>query len=183
MTFTDRSSVSKLRKKKVMTEKIGLFTGTFDPLTNGHLDIIKRASQHFDQLYVGIFKNDQKNPLFPTDKRVEMLEEALTNLSVTHKVKVIKHERDLTVNIAKKLGVTALVRSLRNSQDLEYEKNMFYFNLEMTGIETLFFLAKPELEPLNSTRIRELHAFGQDVSAWVPENVSRELRKLDEQKK
>lgn len=59
---------------------------------------------------------------------------------------------------------------------------MFYFNLEMTGIETLFFLAKPELEPLNSTRIRELHAFGQDVSAWVPENVSRELRKLDEQK-
>ena len=166
-----------------MTEKIGLFTGTFDPLTNGHLDVIKRASQHFDQLYVGIFKNDQKNPLFPTDKRVEMLEEALTSLSVTHKVKVIKHERDLTVNIAKKLGVTALVRSLRNSQDLEYEKNMFYFNLEMTGIETLFFLAKPELEPLNSTRMRELHAFGQDVSAWVPENVSRELRKLDEQKK
>lgn len=66
-----------------------------------YLDIIKRASQHFDQLYVGIFKNDQKNPLFPTDKRVEMLEEALTNLSVNHKVKVIKHERDLTVNIAK----------------------------------------------------------------------------------
>ena len=64
MTFTDRNSVSKLRKKKVMTEKIGLFTGTFDPLTNGHLDVIKRASQHFDQLYVGIFKNDQKNPLF-----------------------------------------------------------------------------------------------------------------------
>ena len=66
-----------------MTEKIGLFTGTFDPLTNGHLDVIKRASQHFDQLYVGIFKNDQKNPLFPTDNRVEMLEEALTSLSVT----------------------------------------------------------------------------------------------------
>ena len=73
-----------------MTEKIGLFTGTFDPLTNGHLDVIKRASQHFDQLYVGIFKNDQKNPLFPTDKRVEMLEEALTSLSVTHKVKIHK---------------------------------------------------------------------------------------------
>ena len=65
---------------------------------------------------------------------------------------------------------------------LEYEKNMFYFNMEMTGIETIFFLAKPELEPLNSTRMRELHAFGQDVSAWVPENVSRELRKLDEKK-
>ena len=64
MTFTDRNSVSKLRKKKVMTEKIGLFTGTFDPLTNGHLDVIKRASQHFDQLYVGIFKMTKKIHFF-----------------------------------------------------------------------------------------------------------------------
>ena len=93
-----------------------------------------------------------------------------------------RHSITTRAGETKKLGVTALVRSLRNSQDLEYEKNMFYFNMEMTGIETIFFLAKPELEPLNSTRMRELHAFGQDVSAWVPENVSRELRKLDEKK-
>lgn len=164
-----------------MTEKIGLFTGTFDPLTNGHLDIICRASQHFDKLYVGIFKNDQKNPLFSTEKRVEMLKEALTDLSVNENIEVITHERDLTVNIAKKLGVSALVRSVRNSQDLEYEKNMFYFNQKMTGIETILFMANPELEPINSTRMRELHAFGQDVSRWVPKNVARELRKQDEE--
>ena len=166
-----------------MTAKIGLFTGTFDPLTNGHLDIIERASKQFDKLYVGIFKNDQKNPLFPTEQRVAMLKEALTDLSVNQNIEVITHERDLTVNIAKKLGVTALVRSVRNSTDLEYEKNMWYFNHEMTGVETILFMAKPELEPLNSTRMRELHAFGQDVSQWVPENVVRELRKLNENKK
>lgn len=165
-----------------MTAKIGLFTGTFDPLTNGHLDIIERASQHFDQLYVGIFKNDQKNPLFSTDKRLKMIEEAVGTLPQASNIKVIQHDRDLTVNIAKKLGVTALVRSLRNAQDLEYEKNMFYFNMEMTGIETVFFLAKPALEPINSTRMRELHAFGQDVSQWLPENVAHELRKLHEKK-
>ncbi len=163
-----------------MTEKIGLFTGTFDPLTNGHVDIIRRASQHFDKLYVGIFKNDQKHPLFPTAKRVEMIKTALTELSVGTNIEVIMHQRDLTVNVAQRLGVTALVRAVRNAQDLEYEKNMFYFNFEMSGIETLLLMAKPELEPLNSTRMRELHAFGQDISQWVPKNVSRELRKLNE---
>jgi pantetheine-phosphate adenylyltransferase len=96
---------------------------------------------------------------------------------------VITHEKDLTVNIAKSLGVTALVRSVRNATDLDYEKNMFYFNFEMTGVETILFMAKPELEPLNSTRMRELHAFKQEVSQWVPANVARELRKLNESKK
>lgn len=166
-----------------MTPKIGLFTGTFDPLTNGHLDIIKRASKHFDKLYVGIFKNDQKQPLFLTNERVKMLTESLSALTEIKNVEVITHERDLTVNIAKKLGVTALVRSVRNTQDLEYEKNMFYFNHEMTGIETILFIAKPSLEPLNSTRMRELYSFGQDVSQWVPENVARELRKRNEESK
>lgn len=158
-----------------MTEKIGLFTGTFDPLTNGHLDIIKRSSQLFDKLYVGIFRNDQKNPFFPTNERVKMLQEAVSDCS---NVEIITHERDLTVNIAKKLGVTALVRAVRNSHDLEYEKNMFYFNHEMTGVETILLMAKPEFEPLNSTRMRELTSFGQDVAQWVPENVAREIKKL-----
>ncbi len=85
-----------------MIERIGLYTGTFDPLTNGHLDIIKRASQQFDHLYIGIFKNDQKNPMFPTDQRVEMIRETISGLTELENVTVIRHESDLTVNVAKK---------------------------------------------------------------------------------
>ncbi|MGM9886745.1 MAG: pantetheine-phosphate adenylyltransferase [Lactococcus sp.] len=161
-----------------MAEKIGLYTGTFDPLTNGHLDIIKRASKQFDKLYIGIFKNDQKNPMFPTEQRKKMISESLSALTGLENVSVIVHESDLTVNVAKKLGVTALVRSIRNATDLEYEKNMWYFNHEMTGVETVILLAKPDLEPISSTRMRELTAFGQDVSQWLPENVAREIAKI-----
>lgn len=160
-----------------MTAKIGLFTGTFDPLTKGHLDIIVRASALFDQLYVGIFKNNQKNPMFSVEERVEMLNVAVTDLTELSNVRVIVHDRDLTVNIAKKLGVTALVRSVRNAQDLEYEKNMFYFNQKMTGIETVVLLAKPDLELINSTRMRELARFGQDIRQWVPNQVAQEIQK------
>lgn len=163
-----------------MTEKIGLFTGTFDPLTNGHLDIIARASLLFDKLYVGIFKNDSKNPMFPTAQRKRILEETLASLE---NVEVIVHERDLTVNVAKKLAVTALVRSVRNAEDLEYEKNMIYFNREMTGVETILLMAKPELEPISSTRMRELLSFGQDISKWVPEIVLREIEELKNNEK
>ena len=91
-------------------------------------------------------------------------------------------KKDMELHLEECENCKKIYNELKEDVNLEYEKNMFYFNMEMTGIETIFFLAKPELEPLNSTRMRELHAFGQDVSAWVPENVSRELRKLDEKK-
>lgn len=152
-------------------KKIGLFTGTFDPPTLGHLDIIERASLLFDELYVGVFKNDQKNPLFTTAERQKMLE-AISPAGV----KIIVHERDLTVNIAKELGVTALVRSVRNAADLVYEENMIYFNREMTGVETILLMAKPELAMISSSRMRELHSFGQEVSQWLPEAVNAALR-------
>lgn len=163
-----------------MTEKIGLLTGSFDPLTLGHLDIIQRASRLFDKLYVGIFKNEAKQPLFSATERLQMLQEALSALTATDpslkNVTVITHDQDLTVNVAKKLGVTALVRSVRNAQDLAYEDNMAYFNRAMTGVETVLLLAQPDLAPINSTRMRELTRFNQDVSQWVPENVARAIQ-------
>ncbi|GBG96807.1 pantetheine-phosphate adenylyltransferase [Lactococcus termiticola] len=155
-----------------MSQKIGLFTGTFDPMTLGHLDIIERASKLFDLLYVGIFNNDQKSPLFKTEERRAMLEETLADFD---NVKVIVHEAELTVKVAEKLGVTALVRSVRDASDLAYEENMFYFNLEMSGLDTLLLMARPELKALNSTRMRELYHFDQDLSDWLPEPVKRAL--------
>lgn len=157
--------------------KIGLFTGTFDPLTNGHLDIIARASQLFDKLYVGIFKNDSKNPMFTTDERRQMLEKILVKFD---NVEIIVHERDLTVNIAEKLAVTALVRSIRNAADLDYEKNMIVFNREMTGIETVLLVAKPELEQISSSRIKELFSYGQTIEKWVPAEIVQAMKEKNE---
>lgn len=158
-------------------EKIGLFTGTFDPLTNGHLDIIERASKLFDILYVGIFKNDSKNPLFTTDERKAMIEKEVASFK---NVKVIVHEKDLTVNIAKKLGVTSLVRSVRNAQDLAYESEMVFFNRQMTGVETILLVARPELEYINSTRVKEIFKLGGDVSPYLPAEILREMEKISD---
>lgn len=158
-------------------EKIGLFTGTFDPLTNGHLDIIERASKLFDILYVGIFKNDSKNPLFTTDERKVMIEKEVASFE---NVKVIVHEKDLTVNIAKKLGVTSLVRSVRNAQDLAYESEMVFFNRQMTGVETILLVARPELEYINSTRVKEIFKLGGDVSPYLPTEILREMEKISD---
>ncbi|OFI47876.1 pantetheine-phosphate adenylyltransferase [Floricoccus penangensis] len=158
-------------------EKIGLFTGTFDPLTNGHLDIIERASKLFDILYVGIFKNDSKNPLFTTDERKAMISKEVASFK---NVKVIVHEKDLTVNIAKKLGVTSLVRSVRNAQDLAYESEMVFFNRQMTGVETIILVAKPELEYINSTRVKEIFKLGGDVSPYLPAEILREMEKISD---
>ena len=112
--------------------------------------------------------------MFSLEERVALIETALADLQLTN-VSVIAHASDLTVNIAEKLEVTALVRSVRNAADLDYEKNMIYFNREMTGIETILLTAKPELENISSTRMRELYHFGQDLSRWLPANVIETL--------
>ena len=105
--------------------KIGLFTGSFDPVTNGPLDIIARASKLFDTLFVGIFYNKAKNGFFSVEERWQMLEEALQEFP---NVKVITARDSLVVDIAKRLEVGYLVRGLRNGKDLEYEADLAFYN-------------------------------------------------------
>lgn len=155
-----------------MSKRIGLYTGTFDVATNGHLDIIARSAKFFDILYVGIFDNVKKNPIFSLNERQDML---VKLVSQYEHVKVVVHESQLTVHVAKDLGASALVRSVRNGQDLAYESEMCFFNQQMTGIETIVLLANPELQYISSSRIKELAAMGMDVSKWVPALVSDEL--------
>ena len=133
-----------------MSDKIGLFTGSFDPITNGHVDLIERASRLFDRLYVGIFYNPHKEGFF-------------------------------SIDVAKRLGVTTLVRGLRNGQDLDYEAGLHFFNKELApDLETVFLLSQPAYRYISSSAMRELIAFQQDLSAYVPASVIEELEKKDE---
>lgn len=157
-----------------MSKRIGLYTGTFDVVTNGHMDIICRAANLFDILYVGVFNNAKKNPMFSLAERQEMLDKLLSQYD---NVKVVVHESRLTVHVAEQLGACALVRSVRNTQDLSYESEMYFFNKKMTGIETVILLANPELQYISSSRIKELASMGMDISQWVPKTVKEELEK------
>ena len=164
-----------------MSDKIGLFTGSFDPITKGHLDVIERASKLFDQLYVGIFYNQNKQGAFPIEDRLEMVRAAVQHLP---SVKVITSSNELAVEVARKHGVTSLVRGLRNSQDLDYEAGMDFFNHQLASeLETIYLLSPPHLQYVSSSRMRELLAFGQDIAPYVPQSVLDYLEKKKEHEK
>ena len=163
-----------------MSDKIGLFTGSFDPITKGHVDLIERASSLFDKLYVGIFYNREKYGFFRIEARERMVKEALQHLD---NVDVITSQNELAVTVARRLGTQAFVRGLRNSQDLDYEANMNFFNQELVEeLETIFLLSKPDYQHISSSRIRELIAFQQDIAAYVPQSVIKELERINDEK-
>ncbi|WEV44965.1 pantetheine-phosphate adenylyltransferase [Streptococcaceae bacterium ESL0687] len=166
-----------MEEKYMDNKKIGLFTGSFDPLTNGHLDIIKRASCIFDTLYVGIFNNDSKNPFFTTEKRKKMIEQATDSYE---NVKVIVHAQALTAEIARDLEVTSLVRGIRNSIDLNYECEMAFFNHRLTGVETIFLPVRADLQYISSSRIKEIFKLGGDVKPYLPDNILKEMENTND---
>ena len=158
-----------------MSDKIGLFTGSFDPITKGHVDLIERASKLFNKLYVGIFYNREKSGFFRIEARERMVKEALEHLD---NVEVITSQNELAVTVARRLRAKVFVRGLRNSQDLDYEADMNFFNRELAGeLETIFLLSKPAYQHISSSRIRELFAFQQDIADYVPQSVIKELER------
>lgn len=158
-----------------MSNKIGLFAGSFDPITKGHVDLIERASKLFDSLYVGVFYNLEKKSFFSIEAKEKMVIDALSHLE---NVNIVTSHDELAVEVARKLGVTTFVRGLRNGQDLEYERNLNFFNYELAPeLDTIFLMSKPNYQHISSSRIRELIAFEQDVSKYVPESVVKELKK------
>ncbi|HEL1585980.1 TPA: pantetheine-phosphate adenylyltransferase [Streptococcus suis] len=156
-----------------MSDKIGLFTGSFDPITNGHLDLIERASGLFDKLYVGIFTNPNKKGLLSPEQRLAVLEDLFAK---EDKVEAFLAKNELVVDVAHRLGVTHLVRGLRNATDLEYESSFDFYNRRLApDLETVYLIAKPELKFVSSSQVRELVQFGQDINPYVPLRVSQEL--------
>ena len=153
-----------------MSDKIGLFTGSFDPITNGHVDIIERASRLFDQLYVGVFFNESKQGFLPIKERVRLVEQVVADLP---NVSVIQSSDELAVSVAKRYGVTHLVRGLRNGADLAYEMTMEFYNQELdASLETIYLTAKLQHRELSSRGIRELIHFKAPIEDYVPSAVA-----------
>ncbi|HEL2402082.1 TPA: pantetheine-phosphate adenylyltransferase [Streptococcus suis] len=161
-----------------MSDKIGMFTGSFDPITNGHLDIIERASGLFDKLYVGVFFNPNKIGLFTGQERLALLQKVFEE---NEKIEVFLAGQELVVDVARERRVSHIVRGLRNGIDLEYEANFDYFNRQLAPeLETVYLMSKPEYRNISSSQIRELIHYQQDISPYVPQVVSEEIKKNEE---
>ena len=149
--------------------KIAVIPGSYDPITFGHIDIIRRALPLFDEVIVAIAINSQKKNLFSLDERIRWIQEIFKD---EPKVKV-DHFEGLTLHFCQKVGAKYLVRGIRNATDFDYERTISQIhNTIATDLETLFFIAKPELSHISSTIVRELILGGGDISAFVPDLVS-----------
>jgi pantetheine-phosphate adenylyltransferase len=146
--------------------------GSFDPVTNGHLDIISRASGIYDEVVVAVLINVSKHGLFTVDERVEMLRE------VTGRYGNVTVDRfnGLLVDFCAANGITAVVKGLRAVSDFEYEMQMAQMNYRMAKVETLFMTTNPLYSFLRSSLVREVAKYGGDVSGLVPETVLARLR-------
>lgn len=154
-----------------------VYPGSFDPVTYGHMDIIKRSAKIVDELIVGILVNKAKMPLFSVEERVKMLKEATSDFS---NVKIVPFE-GLLIDFAKQMEAKFVVRGLRAITDFEYEMQMAQTNHKLESeIETMFLTTSIEYSYLSSSTVREIAAFGGDVSQFVPDVV---LRCLEQKRK
>jgi len=149
-----------------------IYPGSFDPITNGHLDVITRASLLFDELIVAVAVNSQKKPLFDSAERVAIIEQACTGLD---SVKVVSFD-GLIVEFAKEKGALALVRGLRAVSDFEFEFQMALMNRHLEpALETIFLTPQEEYTYLSSRLVKEVCRLGGDITELVPANVSAAL--------
>lgn len=154
--------------------RIGIYPGTFDPVTNGHLDIIKRGSKLFDKLYVLVPTNINKNSLFSTEERVELLKEVTKEIGNVE----IEATSMLTVDFARSVNATAMLRGLRMVSDFDYELQLATINRHLNEeVETVFIMSSHEYSFLSSSSVKEMAKFGGDVSHFVPNVVKEALDK------
>ena len=159
---------------------IALYPGSFDPITNGHIDIATRASVLFDKTVVGIFATPDKNLMFSLEERVDMAQKATAHLK---KVEVIPYS-NITVDFAREIQAQVLVRGLRMIGDFEWEFEMAMMNQMLSpGLETVCFMASQEYQFLSASLIKEVASLGGDISKLVPNHVAEALRKKDLGKK
>ena len=162
--------------------RIGLYPGTFDPITLGHIDIIRRASLLVDRLVIGVAINRDKAPLFTLEERVEMLQKDCADLSEQTGTEIIVHPfENLLINCAHDVGAQVIVRGLRAVADFEYEFQMVGMNRSLdNSIETVFLMAEAKHQAIASKLVKEIARLDGDISKFVtPHVANRLLNKLN----
>ena len=161
--------------------RIAIYPGTFDPLTLGHLDILRRASSVCDELIIGVAKNTGKNPLFSTEERVKIVSDVVDketkNGHITNRV-TVKSFETLLVEFAHQEGASMIIRGLRAVSDFEYEFQMASANKRLYDtVETLFLMAAEQQHFVASRLVKEVATYGGDISSFVPESVAIAIAK------
>jgi pantetheine-phosphate adenylyltransferase len=157
-----------------MSDKIvrAIFPGSFDPITNGHLDVIKRGTKLFDELIVAVGRSPLKDQLFTPQQRVEMIAELLKDMPGVS----VEGFDGLTVEYARQKKASVILRGLRSLTDVNYEFELAMTNRSVTGIETVFVMTTEQYGFISSTLVRQVASLGGDISNLVPENVYRRLQ-------
>ncbi|MYL97983.1 pantetheine-phosphate adenylyltransferase [Novosphingobium sp. FGD1] len=163
-----------------VTERIGVYPGTFDPITLGHADIIRRGAKLVDRLIIGVTTNLSKNPLFTPDERIAMVEREVAAMGIDN-VSVVGFNA-LLMKFAQKQGATVIVRGLRAVADFEYEYQMAGMNQQLnSAIETVFLMADVSLQPIASKLVKEIAMFGGDITKFVSTSVREDVMARIEQ--
>ena len=160
-------------------KRTALYPGTFDPFTNGHVDIVQRATKLCDHLVIGIAIRKEKGPLFSLQERVEMAREETAQFSGDGRATIeVKPYENLLTEFAKQVGATIIIRGLRAVSDFEYEFQMTGMNYRLNpDIETVFLMAEASQQAIASSLVKEVARFGGDVSSFVPPRVATRLKK------
>ena len=159
--------------------RIGLYPGTFDPLTLGHLDIIRRASYLVDKLVIGVAVNNSKSPMFDLSERVKMINEEILRIESELGINIITHPfENLLIECAKDVNANLIIRGLRAVSDFEYEFQMVGMNRVLSNdIETVFLMADNSYQSIASKLVKEIARLGGDTQKFVPKSVHKRLIK------
>jgi len=157
-----------------VSERIGIYPGTFDPITLGHSDIIRRGAKLVDRLIIGVTTNPSKDPMFSTEERLDMVKREVAVLGIAN-VEVVGFNA-LLVKFADKVGAKVIVRGLRAVADFEYEYQMAGMNQQLDDdVETIFLMADVSLQPIASKLVKEIALFGGDITPFVSADVRQDV--------
>ncbi len=161
-----------------MNERVGLYPGTFDPVTYGHLDIVRRGLKLVDRMVIGIATNPSKAPMFTLEERVKQVERETAELAKASGTQVeVRAFDELLMQFAERIGADMIIRGLRAVSDFEYEFQMAGMNASLNpDVETVFLMADVKLQPIASRLVKEIATYDGDISAFVPSQIMAEVK-------